>query len=235
MKGQKFSLSDIFQFGNEFGQANAGKFATTILASLVVGFCFLVIYKIYFRKNEPIESSIGRSFPLMAPAVTTIFWLIQYSLPLSLGLLGALSFVRFRTPVKRAEDIAFILLLIAGSLACAVGQFYAAVGLVFLIAVFGGLRNRFPGAIGGDKIRFAVVTFNTTENFDMDGLIQKFKALNRSSELVSSSKYDDMTSAVFNVPKLKASTHKDVMAMLNQIDPKARVDIFYPVNQFGGL
>jgi hypothetical protein len=55
----------------------------------------------------------------MGPAVTTIFLTVQFSLPLSLGLLGALSIVRFRTPIKEPEEIGFILLLIASSIAIA--------------------------------------------------------------------------------------------------------------------
>ena len=49
---------------------------------------------------------------LMFP-VTVLFLGIQTSIPLSLGLLGALSFVRFRTPVKDPAEIGFLLVLIA--------------------------------------------------------------------------------------------------------------------------
>jgi hypothetical protein len=60
-------------------------------------------------------SSIGiaDSFSLVAPALTAVFLTVQFSLPLSIGLLGALSLVRFRTPVKQPEEIAFLLVLIA--------------------------------------------------------------------------------------------------------------------------
>ena len=60
------------------------------------------------------------------------------SRPLSLGLLGALSFVRFCTPIKDPAEIGFLLLLIASSVGAAtydyelVGLFY---GLVFGVLV----------------------------------------------------------------------------------------------------
>ena len=73
---------------------------------------------------------------LIAPSVTAIFWAIQYSLPLSLGLLGALSFVRFRTPVKSGEDIAFILMVIALSLLSSIYRFIAAIIFLLLISIF---------------------------------------------------------------------------------------------------
>ena len=91
------------------------EFSTSILFSIAIGITCLILYKIYFGQSFDRNESLPRSFMLIAPSVTAIFWAIQYSLPLSLGLLGALSFVRFRTPVKSGEDIAFILMVIVFS------------------------------------------------------------------------------------------------------------------------
>ena len=41
---------------------------------------------------------------LIGPSVTLLFICVQLSLPLSLGLLGALSIVRFRVPIKEPEE-----------------------------------------------------------------------------------------------------------------------------------
>ena len=72
---------------------------------------------------------------------------IQTSIPLSLGLLGALSFVRFRTPVKDPAEIGFLLVLIATSIGTATGNFML-IGMLLAacIAVLGVkwlLRDRF--------------------------------------------------------------------------------------------
>ncbi len=61
-------------------------------------------------------AGVHRTFLLGGPAITTLFIAIQFSLPLSLGVLGALSFVRFRTPIKDPAEIGFLLLLIASSI-----------------------------------------------------------------------------------------------------------------------
>ena len=116
----------------------------SLLASIMMAFVLSKIYHLYFGPNEPSEHSIGSSFMLLMPAVTSIFVILQYSLPLSLGLLGAMSFVRFRTPVKRAEDIAFILLAIAISLSCAVLYFYGALALLVLVGLYAMLKSRLP-------------------------------------------------------------------------------------------
>lgn len=76
-------------------------------------------------------AAIPAAFPLIALALTSIFLTVQFSLPLSLGLLGALSVVRFRSPVKQPEEIAFLFVVIAASVTT------AAYKLAFTGAVLG--------------------------------------------------------------------------------------------------
>ncbi len=91
---------------------------TSLAAALVISYLYL-----HFYSSRATGSQIQRAFPLLALSVTAIFVCIQFSLPLSLGLLGALSIVRFRTPIKEPEEIGFIMLVIASSLACATFNF----------------------------------------------------------------------------------------------------------------
>lgn len=89
-----------------------------MLLSLITAFFISYLY-LKFYKNRATGSQIHRAFPILGISVTAIFITIQFSLPLSLGLLGALSIVRFRTPIKEPEEIGFIMLLIASSISCA--------------------------------------------------------------------------------------------------------------------
>jgi hypothetical protein len=85
-----------------------------------------------FYSARATGSEIHRAFPLLGISVAAIFVAIQFSLPLSLGLLGALSIVRFRTPIKEPEEIGFLMVVIACSLACATFHF---VFLLLLLAI----------------------------------------------------------------------------------------------------
>lgn len=113
---------------------------TSIIASLLIAHLYIK----FFDANST-GSRIHRSFPLMGPAVTTIFLTVQFSLPLSLGLLGALSIVRFRTPIKEPEEIGFILLVIACSISIA--TFNIAFAALLYVIVFCALHllKFFPG------------------------------------------------------------------------------------------
>lgn len=93
-------------------------FLFVMIISLIASIFISYLYK-YFFGYQSTGSQIHRAFPLLGISVTAIFVTIQFSLPLSLGLLGALSIVRFRTPIKEPEEIGFIMLVIASSICCA--------------------------------------------------------------------------------------------------------------------
>jgi hypothetical protein len=118
------------------GQGEAlglGRFLFLLLLSALAAFLVARLYVRFFGARAT-GSDIHRAFPLLAIAVTSIFVCIQFSLPLSLGLLGALSIVRFRTPIKEPEEIGFLMVVIATSLAAATGLL-AFLGAVMAMAV----------------------------------------------------------------------------------------------------
>lgn len=114
----------------------------SLLASIVT----YLMYQLFYGSRN-IGAGVHRTFIIGGPAITALFLGIQVSIPLSLGLLGALSFVRFRTPVKDPAEIGFLLLLIASSIGAATKNFLATAilfGLVFLALGLHWLtRNRF--------------------------------------------------------------------------------------------
>ena len=87
-------------------------------------FASVIAYLLYqlFYGSRHIGAGVHRTFLIGGPAITMIFLIIQTSIPLGIGLLGALSFVRFRTPIKDPAEIGFLLLLIASSIGAATGN-----------------------------------------------------------------------------------------------------------------
>ena len=114
--------------------------------SLVASIVAYLMYQLFYGSRY-IGAGVHRTFIIGGPAITALFLGIQVSIPLSLGLLGALSFVRFRTPVKDPAEIGFLLLLIASSIGAATSN-YVVTAILFVL-VFLSLsiqwltRNRF--------------------------------------------------------------------------------------------
>lgn len=115
-------------------------FIIVMVVSLLCGMLIASLYR-HFYSGRSTGSQIHRAFPLLSISVTSIFITIQFSLPLSLGLLGALSIVRFRTPIKEPEEIGFLMLVIAAAISCATFNFVL-LGIVMLTAVAGLIMLR---------------------------------------------------------------------------------------------
>ncbi len=145
-------------------------FTFAILYSLLAAFVFSNLYS-YFFERRATGSQINRAFPLLAIAITVIFITVQFSLPLSLGLLGALSIVRFRTPIKEPEEIGFIMLVVASSLSCATFNLIfplilaaIALGALYLIDLFSPL--------GARKVRGGMLVITGPKNENADTIIR---------------------------------------------------------------
>ena len=136
----------------------------------------VVVYFMYhlFYGSRHIGAGVHRMFLVGGPAITVLFLGIQTSIPLSLGLLGALSFVRFRTPVKDPAEIGFLLLLIASSIGAATGNFMVIALLfvaVFLVLGAWWLVRGRSGVGGRGSLMIAL------EQSDFAGLESKIKEL----------------------------------------------------------
>jgi hypothetical protein len=112
-------------------QVSIGDFILALVLSVISGFIISILYQLFYE-NRATGSQIHRSFLLIAPSITALFIAIQFSLPLSLGLIGALTIIRFRTPIKEPEEVGFIMLVIATAIVCATFNYLLLVALLVL-------------------------------------------------------------------------------------------------------
>jgi len=82
------------------------------------------------------KESISRVFPLLALITTGVIAVVKSSLALSLGLVGALSIVRFRAAIKDPEELVYLFLCIGIGLACGAEQPLLAIALVVVATLF---------------------------------------------------------------------------------------------------
>ena len=101
-------------------------FITSIILSF---FLSLLLSKIYRRYSNGFSNpeSLARILPILSIGTTIIIAVVKSSLALSLGLVGALSIVRFRTPIKEPEELTYIFLTIGIGLATGASQYSIAI------------------------------------------------------------------------------------------------------------
>ena len=86
--------------------------ALSLLLASVMAWLISVLYKRTHRGLN-YEHSFISTLVLISPIVTTVMFFIQGDLVMSLGLVGSLSIVRFRTPIKDTRDMIFLFWSIA--------------------------------------------------------------------------------------------------------------------------
>ncbi len=113
------------------------------VASVIAGFIFLS-YRLS-HDGSIYSKKFNVSLVVLTVITTTVMIVIGNNLAMSLGMVGALSIVRFRTAVKDSRDTVYIFWTIVAGICCGAGDYLtAAAGSVFVFALmllFGRIRN----------------------------------------------------------------------------------------------
>ena len=134
------TFNDIFK-SSFLENVNAVSLLDIVLA-LVLAFCVgLFIFLIYKKTYAGVmySSSFGVTLVALTMITTLVILAVTSNVVLSLGMVGALSIVRFRTAIKEPLDIAFLFWAIAAGIVLAAGMIPLAVfgsvliGIILLI------------------------------------------------------------------------------------------------------
>ena len=109
-------------FLNSNIQIDFVNFITAIILSLILGYLVKFTYiKVSRSLND--KEHFSEIFVPLAIITTLVITVVKFSLALSLGLVGALSIVRFRAAIKEPEELVYLFFIIAIGLANGANQF----------------------------------------------------------------------------------------------------------------
>jgi hypothetical protein len=197
-----------------------------VVFSLLAAIVAYLMYQLFYGSRH-IGAGVHRTFLIGGPAITVLFLGIQTSIPLSLGLLGALSFVRFRTPVKDPAEIGFLLLLIASSIGAATSNFLATTILFAVVFVALGIqwltRNRIT-LFGRGHLMISVdqPSFPALEKSLTSFLKERLRGLN----LQTMSTLDDRVGLHYQYRRQSGFDWAAFTSELNQLAGAAKVEVF---------
>ena len=140
------SFKDIFKnsFLNGF---SSGVDVKTIIISLavttVLALYIFFIYRMVTRKTF-YAKTFNLSLIAMAIITAAIILTIQSNIVLSLGMVGALSIIRFRTAIKDPLDLVFLYWSISMGIICGAGLSVIAVILSLIISVVVIVMQKYP-------------------------------------------------------------------------------------------
>jgi len=118
---------------NQSVQVDLPAFALNVALAAVLAWILSRIY-VAFGESLSNRQQFGRNFMLVATTTVLIISIVKSSLALSLGLVGALSIVRFRAAIKEPEELAYLFLNIAIGLGLGADQRVVTLVAFFVIA-----------------------------------------------------------------------------------------------------
>tara|TARA_B110000971_G_C19979854_1_gene486844 strand:+ start:294 stop:980 length:687 start_codon:yes stop_codon:yes gene_type:complete len=178
---------------------------SNFVVNLFVAALLSVIIQIFYLKYSTTLSSkfeFSKNFVILGITTTIVITIIKSSLALSLGLVGALSIVRFRAAIKEPEELVFLFLIISTGLGCGAGQIkIISIGILFsLISIF--LYSKFFEKRYlklADTLNLAIIADKKLSEKEVNEKMDEIKKYTSKIELISFSKSEDNTTINFDV------------------------------------
>ena len=143
------NFSDIFKnsFINMFSQTNisTSQILMTLGLTCIIALYIFAVYRLITRKtfyNKNFNISLAALSLITAIVILTV----QANIVISLGMVGALSIVRFRTAIKDPMDLVFLFWSISVGIACGAGMIEIAIIGSLLLTIIIFLLDRIPVA-----------------------------------------------------------------------------------------
>ncbi len=139
----------------------------TVILSLLIGYFY-----IKYGNSLSNRKALSRVLVLVSLTTMIIITIVKGSLALSLGLVGALSIVRFRTAIKEPEELAYFFIVISIGLGIGAGQVLVTIiGTLFLSIVI-VLINRQKTT---EVLQNLIIRFRQEKDNDIEKAIELLK------------------------------------------------------------
>ena len=165
-------------FLNSNVDINIGNFIVAIILSTILAFLIKLSYlKISKSLND--KEHFSDIFVPLAIITTLVITVIKFSLALSLGLVGALSIVRFRAAIKEPEELVYLFFVIGIGLANGANQFFIAIIATLITIIILYFRKIYNDRKNTDNISDSSTNIMQIEILgqkqNSDALVKKLK------------------------------------------------------------
>jgi len=169
------------------------KIPAFIFSFIVCAVLAFMLAKVYARYGNSLSNrkAFARNFIVLAITTMFIISVVKSSLALSLGLVGALSIVRFRSAIKEPEELTYLFLTIAIGLGCGAGlTVLTIISFIGFVAVI-WFVNRYQKSVETQNL-YLTISSNQPKEVDLKAIVEVMKKhcsgikLKRTDETASS-------------------------------------------------
>ena len=194
-------------------------FLINLLVSAFLSFVVQVFY-IKFASTLSNKFEFSKNFVILGIATTIIITIVKSSLALSLGLVGALSIVRFRAAIKEPEELVYLFIIIAIGLGCGAGQVKIVTsGVVFTLIIIGlySFYYQKKKQIISEILNLAISKNKSVSEKEINLIVQEIKKCASKVDLISITKSKDNTTMNFDIV---ISNFEKINNLTNKIEKK---------------
>jgi len=192
------------------------EFILNMILAAVLGFILSYLYTRYGTSLSN-RRMFSKNFPMLSMTTMFIITVVRSSLTLSLGLVGALSIVRFRAAIKEPEELGFLFLSISIGLGLGASQPMITLGAFVLISLVVLLRHFSQKAEYGQNLLLTV----TSSNPQVATLEKISSILRRSFSRCQIKRFDEtkeMVEVLFLVEFERFDQLQEARTQLQQLD-----------------
>tara|TARA_B110000008_G_scaffold236869_1_gene242359 strand:+ start:55 stop:723 length:669 start_codon:yes stop_codon:yes gene_type:complete len=200
--------------------------APTLFSFLLCVLMSFIVRDIYIRRSFSLTGKmhIGSIIPVLSAVVFLVIVIVKSSLALSLGLVGALSIVRFRTPIKEPEELVYLFLAIGLAIGYAAGQILITTILVLLTLaiIYFWLSNNSISK----TIEYNLVIIWKNNNVEFQNILDVINPKSDSVKLVRIDKNPESITAVMLISPKENNFLDIILHDLNNLDSEMKVTFF---------
>ena len=181
--------NQIFNLIKDQSALSWSQIFTNIAVAGILGFLIFVSYMISHR-GTIYSKKFNVSLVVLTVLTSMVMTVIGNNVALSLGMVGALSIVRFRTAIKDSRDTVYIFWTIIVGICCGVGDYIVAgigSGFVFLLLlIFGAIKNnnRMLIIIRGARTKESAIQAVMFKFFGSSAMMRVKNSTNESIEFI---------------------------------------------------
>jgi hypothetical protein len=196
---------------------------TNFFLGIIINLFLALFVRYTYIKNSVSVSNkliIANIFPIFSLSLYLIVITIKSSLVLSLGLVGALSIIRFRTAVKETEQIVYFLILTATSIATAANSYLFSVIFVTIIHFYNIYTTRKnAGKIHSVNDQIVINASDIEENL-INTVVADLNARNIQIEIISLKKTKLRSTIVLRVSDFDLDLYQTIEDLIVQSGAK---------------
>lgn len=177
---------------------------------------------IHFGQSLSNRRIFARNFLILVVTTTLIISIVRSSLALSLGLVGALSIVRFRAAIKEPEELAFLFLAISIGLGLGAGQALVTVVAVTIILGLIIIRSLFKQSPTHPNL-YLTVNSPGAAKLSAERILQALAGVGATASLKRLDHTPESLEAAFLVDFKQVAHLEQFTNQLREINPEVRV------------